>query len=173
MIRVLAAALCVLLPSTLAAETRFDALSDAERDILRREIRAALLASPEILQQPNTGSAPQYDSEISADKALIARYHDALYSPEHKTLGADGATQRIALFVDPDCQECARAISDLRALAEEFSLRVYVIETKAKPELARSIGVDETPFYVFPRLMLRGHMPRVVLERYLRNKTGQ
>ena len=78
-----------------------------------------------------------------------------------------------AVFVGPDCPDCARAVDDLRALAENHSLWVQVFDRKLQPGLADRLGVDTLPFYVFPRMMLRGAIPAPVIARYLDRGTGQ
>ncbi|UYV38842.1 hypothetical protein N4R57_07390 [Rhodobacteraceae bacterium D3-12] len=167
----------MVLPITAFCDTRFDALDAEERRILQAEIRAVLLASPEVLQGPapkaTADLAPGYDAEISDDHALINTHQDALFAPTLPGVGKPDAALRIALLIGPNCPACARAEADLRDLAKTYDLRLFLVDTRSHPNLAKALGADTLPFYVMPRMMLRGHMPRPVLDRYLQNATGQ
>ena len=173
--RALAAAACALpiaaLPVTALAETDFTDLSAAERAALGAEIRAVLRAHPE-LAAPEPPAA-SYGDEIAEDHALIAAHAKALFSAEADGFGPAGARLRIALFTDAHCPGCARARDTLKALARDHDLRVTLFDAQDDAALFEALGADALPFYVFPKMMLRGEMPAPVLERYLENGTGQ
>lgn len=171
--RLRAVAPLLLLPVHSLAETSFTTLTDKERRLLRAEIRATLLAHPELLRGPSPGTAPDYDAEVASDHALIKKHETALFSPDLPGAGSNTAAQRVTLFTRPGCAACDTAKAELLGFADTHDLRVYLIDTTENPTLAKSLGVDEVPFYVMPRMMLRGPMPAAVLERYFVNKTGQ
>jgi len=160
-----------LVASLVRAESDFSALTPQERAIFHAEIRAVLLANPEIAAPKPV--ALGYGDDIARDLNLIAAHAEALFDPSLAGFGRLGASQRIALFIGPECSDCDRAIADLKALASTYDMRVTVHDIEPQNRLAQNIGVDTLPFYVFPKMMLRGHMPAVVLERYLTNRTGQ
>lgn len=165
-------------PATARAQTDFRSLSDAERAILRAEIRAVLQASPEIAA-PARGSRPMpeprdvYAEEIHKDQALIERFADRLFDPSAPGFGPQEARAKLALLVKADCPDCRRAETELRTLAGHHDLRVTLLNIDKNADLAEALQVDQLPFYVMPKMMLRGHMPAPILTRYLQNGTGQ
>ncbi len=176
--RALGAALAaaILLPATAASETDFTALSASERAVFHAEIRAVLMAHPE-LAAPRPAPPPEgsalYADDIASDLELIDSNRSALFAPGLPGFGKADARQVVALFVGPGCAACAQAESELRALSTRHDLRVTLIDATREPDLARRMTVEELPFYVLPKMMLRGHMPAAVLERYLTQETGQ
>jgi len=168
----LAAGLSGLAPAVpAAAQTDFTDLTPAERAILGNEIRAVLLTLPELLPEPGARRAPApaevYADEIARDLDRIAARADALFAPGLPGFGPSGAAHRIALFTRPGCPDCARAEADLRRLADAHDLRVTLLDIDENAGLARALGLDMAPSYVFPDRMLRGAIPPVVLRRYL------
>lgn len=158
------------------ADTDFRALDDAERAVLRDEIRAVLMANPELARPaPRTppGGSELYADDIAGDLKLIEENREALFSPELPGFGPLGAANRIALFIGPNCPACKRAEADLRGLAKAHDLRVSLIDASTHAELARRMTAEGLPFYVLPKMMLRGHMPAAILDRYLSQGTGQ
>lgn len=152
------------------AETDFTRLTPAERAIFHNEIREMLLSVPQLLPRDLPKDMPEpaqiYAEEIESDLARIAAHEAHLFSGE-PGFGPQGAAHRVALFTKAGCAECAAAEEDLRALARRHDLRVTLIDIAAHPELAKALQLDMAPSYVFPDRMLRGHIPPVVLERYL------
>ncbi|MDQ2092547.1 glutaredoxin family protein [Rhodalgimonas zhirmunskyi] len=170
------AALLALAPLPLWAETNFTALSSAERAIFRAEIRAVLMDNPELAIPDRPASvqdAPLYEDDIASDLKLIAENRAALFSPSLPGFGPDDAPQTLALFIGPDCPTCDAAEAELRDLAARHDVRVSLIDVTDHADLARRMTAEELPFYVLPKMMLRGHMPAPVLERYLSQGTGQ
>ena len=167
-----ALAALVLWPGAALAQTDFTALTPEERAIFRDEIRAVLLDNPELARPRAPAARDIYAADIDSDLSLIRAHRAALFGPALPKLGPADAKVAIALFTGPDCPACARAIADLRALAETRALRVHLIHTETHAGLARAMGVDTLPFYVFPKMMLRGHMPAPVIARYLDQGTG-
>ena len=169
-----AACLTLALTATPAdAETDFSALSPSERSAFHREIRAVLLGHPELVRRQPI--AQVYADEIQNDLDLIARHAPVLFDPTRggETIGTGFAFNVIALFVAENCPDCDRAIRELQQLAGKESLRVHFFYRENHPDLTADLGVDTLPFYVFPKMMLRGHVPKIVLQRYLASGTGQ
>ena len=163
----LAAALCALAAAPAGAETDFTALTPTERAIFRNELREVLLSVPQILPEAPAPRIDPYQEAIADDLALLAMREQALFGPHLPGFGPSDAAARIALFTTPDCPDCDRAEADLRALAKRHDLRVTIIDMTQQPALARALELDMAPSYVLPDMMLRGHIPPMVLERYL------
>lgn len=170
--RFLAAALsAACLAGPASAETDFSDLTPTERAILGSEIREVLLSVPELLPPPRTRRAPSaadiYAEEIESDLATIAAHEGALFAPGLPGFGAADAALTVALFTGQDCADCTRAEAELRDLAQRHDLRVTLLDIEEHAALARALGLDMAPSYVFPDRMLRGHIPQIVLERYM------
>ncbi len=151
--RALALALCA---TQAMAETDFKALSEGERLLLGAEVRAVLLAHPEIVEKAMNPAPSLYSEAIASDLAMIKAHREQLFG------SAD-----LALIVAPDCEGCARAQAELAALAAAFGLTVNTLDMGQVRNLEQAMQIDTLPFYVLPDMMLRGAMPSVVLERYL------
>lgn len=140
------------------ADTDFTALTLQERAVLRAEIRALLLDEPEIVARALSGPSP-YAEAVDRDLGVIERHADTLF--------AGGAA--IAIFVAKDCPDCARALDELRTLTDGKGLTFTVLDIHENADLAAALELDATPSYVLPDKMVRGHVPPVVLERYLQD----
>ncbi|QEW27372.1 glutaredoxin family protein [Roseovarius indicus] len=152
-----------------SAETDVLHLTPTERAILGQEIRAVLLTVPELLpmDRPAPDAADLYAEAIEDDLARLKTHASALFSPNLPGFGPAGATHTIALFTRDNCPDCTRAETDLRALAKRHDLRVTLLDMEENSALADALQLDIAPSYVFPDQMLRGHIPAIVLERYL------
>lgn len=149
------------------AGSAFTDLSASERLILGNEIREVLLGVPEILPDRQSGYAPSYEDEIASDLALIRSHEKTLFSADREGFGTAAADRVIALFVAQGCTDCARAETELRALARRHDIRVTLFDMDRNENLAAALGLDTAPSYILSDMMLRGHIPTVVLERYL------
>ena len=151
------------------AETDVLNLTPAERAILGQEIRAVLLTVPQLLplDRPPPDAADLYAEAIDSDLARLRAHREALFSPALPGFGPENAARTIALFTRANCPDCALAVADLRALAETHDLRVTLLDMEENSALADALQLDMAPSYVFPDQMLRGHIPPIVLERYL------
>lgn len=162
-----AAGAALALAATAAqAEPPFDA---AMRAALGAEVRALLLAEPGIVAQALTPPSA-YEAAVSADLDRLAQLAPRLFATDHPGFGAVDAALRIAFFTADDCADCAAAEADLRDLVATHDLRVtvFALSDPAARELADTLGLTEAPAYVLPGMMLQGHMPPMVLDRYLR-----
>jgi hypothetical protein len=144
-------------------------LTAAGRAALGAEIRALIRAEPgligDVLQPPDP-----YEQAVSEDLALLARLAPALFDPAAEGFGPADAAAGIALFIRADCPDCARAAAELQSLSESHALRVTLHRPDSDPAaaaLAAELGLTESPAYVLPGMMLQGHIPAIVLQRYL------
>ncbi len=157
-------------PTDAQADTNFTRLSTQERQILGEEIRQVLLADPQIIARALAGPSP-YEDVVEQDLSLIERLAPQLFDPARVTIGAPDATNRIAVFVGPNCPECVAALADLERLAPQFGVGVAVLDMVAPDgapiALAAQLGLDLLPTIVFPDKILRGQMPEAVMQRYL------
>lgn len=152
---------CCVAAFPVAAQTDFGALTHAERRALGEEVRALLLAEPELAAPavaPRTYAAEAYQEKAQADLALISSLTDQVLA---------GAP--IALFTGDDCADCGRALAKLEAITDTYSIIFthHMMSDPASAALAAQLGMTEPPFYVMADRILRGHMPDIVLRRYL------
>lgn len=142
--------------------------NDHDRAALGRELRDALIADPEPVWQAFHAPPPSpYQDDIDRDLAVLRDAAAKLFDPAATEIGSPGAEKVLALFVRADCVNCERAREDLAALAERLDLRVTVFDLDQHAALAERIGVDMAPSYVLPRMIVRDHVPAVVIEKYL------
>ena len=152
---------CCVAAFPVAAQTDFGALTHAERRALGEEVRALLLAEPELAAPavaPRTYAAEAYQEKAQADLALISSLTDQVLA---------GAP--IALFTGDDCADCDRALAELEAITDTYDITFthHMMYDPASAALAAQLGMTEPPFYVMADRILRGHMPYIVLRRYL------
>ncbi|WP_386167308.1 disulfide bond formation protein DsbA [Sulfitobacter pontiacus] len=152
---------CCVAAFPVAAQTDFGALTHAERRALGEEVRALLLAEPELAAPavaPRTYAAEAYQEKAQADLALIASLTDQVLA---------GAP--IALFTGDDCADCDLALAELEAITDTYGISFthHMMYDPASAALAAQLGMTDPPFYVMADRILRGHMPDIVLRRYL------
>ncbi len=156
----LAFLLCALaLPAT--AQSDFARLTTAERIALGAEVRALLMAEPEIVGVAMAApdyTANTYQDEARADLDLLAALADQVLQ------GAD-----IALFTAPDCTDCTLALEGLQTLSDtsDATFTHHTMSSIEGAALALKLGMTDAPFYVMSDRILRGHMPQIVLRKYL------
>ncbi len=167
--RGIVAALSVLAAPVAAAEDRLDA---ASRAVLGAEIAAVLAADPGIVARALAappGPADIYRDAVARDLDSIEKVAGQLFAPGRPGFGPDdGQRAMIALFTREGCTPCAQAEAELRKLAQEAGIRVTLLDMDTHADLAAGLGLDSAPSYVMSDRMLRGHMPAIVLERYIR-----
>ena len=167
------AAAWMITSSPLHAETDIFDLNAVERQVLGQIIRDVLIATPELLRPEGPSMAMAYDAEVESDHELILQHHAKLFDTSLPGFGPNTAPMKLAFLSDPSCVPCSKAERELKELAKNHDLRVFIINAAQEPDLAKKLGVDTLPFYILPRMMLRGAMPNAVLDRYLTNGTGQ
>lgn len=151
-----------------SAQTDFRDLTATERAVLHAQIREALLGLPRHLLPD--APAPSLDimgDAIAEDLSRLSDRSAALFGPDLPGFGPPDAALTVALFTARDCPDCAAAEADLRRLAETRDLRVTLLDIDAHRDLAQALEIDLAPSYVLPDMMLRGHIPLIVMERYL------
>ncbi len=153
--------LCALaLPAS--AQTDLGAMTPPERAAFNAEMRAALFAFPEVIAEAL--AAPDYGA--AANRQAAADDLDLIKELSSQVLG--GAD--IALFTARGCAPCVTAQNELQTVTERTGT-TFALHDMSRPEgaaLAARFGIPDAPFYVMPDMVLRGHMPAVVLEKYLR-----
>lgn len=152
---------CCVAAFPVAAQTDFGALTHAERRALGEEVRALLLAEPELAAPavaPRNYAAEAYKEKAQADLALIASLTDQVLA---------GAP--IALFTGDDCADCDPALAELIAITDTYNITFthHMMSDPASAALAAQLSMTDPPFYVMADRILRGHMPDIVLRRYL------
>lgn len=163
----LVAGLLALAAPAAGAETDFTDLTATERAVFHAEIREALLGLPDLTEQIAPPPINLYADAVESDLARIKSQAKRLFAPGLPGFGPKDAAQTVALLTRPACPDCARAEAELRELAKTHDLRVTLIDITKNPDLAQALELDLAPSYVLPDMMLRGHMPAVVLDRYL------
>ena len=162
--RRLALALCALIlpvASSVAAQSDFGELTAKEMAAFGAELRALLLEEPQIVaaaMAPRNYAAEAMQDAADADLALIGALAEQVLED------AD-----IALFVSADCVPCEKAITELQDVSDTSSA-TFKLHDMSDPDaaaLAAKLGMTEAPFYVLPNMILRGHMPSIVLTKYL------
>lgn len=103
-----------------AAALDLDALSDAERDAFRAQVRAYLLEHPEVLLEAIAVlEERQADDQAAGDAALIAAHAEALFdNPASWVGGNPDGDVTVVEFVDYNCGFCKRALPEVMALLE-------------------------------------------------------
>ena len=150
------------------AQTDFRDLTPTERAIFHAQIREALLGLPRhLLPDAPPPSLDIMGDAIARDLARLSDRRSALFSADLPGFGPPDASLSVALFTAPDCPDCAAAEADLRRLAYSRDLRVTLLDIDAHRDLAQALEIDLAPTYVLPDMMLRGHIPMIVMERYL------
>lgn len=159
-------ALGVLITLSLAAPAAASELAEmppAQRAAFEAELRAAILANGDVIAEALAGPQParsEMQQYIADDLSLLDRLAPTLLE------GND-----IALFIAEGCAGCADAAQELDDLAKTYEID-FILHDLASPEAkawAEDLGLSEAPFYVLPNMILRGHMPQVVLQKYLSN----
>lgn len=167
-----AAAMCLLAAPAATA----GALDDASREILGAEIAKVLTAEPEIVARAlNAPPAPAdiYRDAVARDLDTIAGLSARLFAPTQQGFGPAGQRATIALFTRGGCAPCKQAEAELRKLTSKTGVRVALFDMDEHAELAAKLGLDSAPSYVMRDRMLRGHMPAIVLKRYIREARAQ
>lgn len=114
-----------------AAAFDIGAMTDAERATLRDEIRAYLLANPEVLMEA-IGVLEQRESEAQAagDVALVSQNAKALFEDGHSWVGGNPEGDiTLVEFMDYRCGYCKQAFAEVEGLvAEDGNVRFILKE---------------------------------------------
>lgn len=108
-----------------------NAMSAAERDAFRAEIRAYLLENPEVIAEAiNALQDRQAAAQADADIAMVRNNADALFDDGHSWVGGnpDGDIT-VVEFMDYRCGFCRRAAPEIeKLLASDGNIRLIVKE---------------------------------------------
>lgn len=127
--RLTLAALALAAATPLSA-LELDAMSDAERDAFRAEVRAYLLENPEVLMEAIAVLEDrQAEAEIARDQDLVQVNAEALFDDGFSWVGGnpDGDIT-IVEFLDYRCGYCKRAHPDVAELIETDGNIRYIIK---------------------------------------------
>lgn len=114
-----------------AGAFELDAMSDAERQIFREEIRQYLLENPEVLMEAIAVlEEREAAAQASADAGLLAANASAIYDDPHSWIGGnpDGDITLVE-FIDYRCGFCRRAHPEVtELLTTDGNIRLIVKE---------------------------------------------
>ncbi len=131
MIRTLTAAALSLGLALPAAAFDIDAMTEAEREAFRAEIRAYLLDNPEVIfEAVDVYEARKAEIEAAGDLELVAAYRDEIFNDTHSWVGGnpEGDVTMVE-FVDYRCGYCRRAHDEVQALVNgDGNIRLVVKE---------------------------------------------
>ncbi|WP_095589353.1 DsbA family protein [Actibacterium ureilyticum] len=129
--KTLTGALCATALALPAAAFDPGAMTDAERQAFRDEVRAYLLENPEVLQEAIAVlQQREADAEAVEDLSLVKANTDDLFSDGHSWVGGnpDGDVT-IVEFIDYRCGYCRKAHDEVAELvASDGNIRLIVKE---------------------------------------------
>lgn len=129
--KTLTGALCAMTLALPAAAFDMGAMTDAERQAFRDEIRAYLLENPEVLQEAIAVlQQREADAEAVEDLALVQANTEDLFSDGYSWVGGnpDGDVT-IVEFIDYRCGYCRKAHEEVAELVEsDGNIRLIVKE---------------------------------------------
>lgn len=127
----LAATLFVLSFAAPVAALDIEAMSDAERNIFRQEVRAYLLEHPEVLMEAiGVLESRQAQAQVANDEFLAQTHADALFNDGYSFVGGNPEGDiTIVEFLDYRCSYCRRAHPEVANLvAADGNIRLIVKE---------------------------------------------
>lgn len=131
MIRAFATAAFLALSATTAPAFDIDAMSEAERDAFRAEIRDYLMENPEVLMEAIAVLEERRAAEaVAQEDMLLEQYRAAIFDDGYSWVGGnpDGDVT-IVEFLDYRCGYCKRAHPDVQALLEgDGEIKIIVKE---------------------------------------------
>ncbi|QDC09903.1 DsbA family protein [Oceanicola sp. D3] len=114
-----------------AAAFDASAMTDAEREAFRAEIRAYLLDNPEVLMEAiGVLEERQAAEQAQGDVALVANHADALFNDANSYVGGNPEGDiTIVEFMDYRCGYCKKAFPEVESLIEaDGNIRFIVKE---------------------------------------------
>jgi protein-disulfide isomerase len=121
------AALTLALP---AAALDLSAMSEAEREAFRAEVRAYLLENPEVLMEAIAVlEQRQTEDQIAADRQKVAMNADELFADADAWVGGNPEGDvTVVEFMDYRCSFCRRAHPEVNALIEGDGNIRYIVK---------------------------------------------
>jgi len=125
----LALTACMAL-ATPAAATEIDAMTEAEREAFRAEVRAYLLDNPEVLMEAIAVlESRQAEQQAQSDQQLVAQNADALFDDGHSWVGGNPeGSLTIVEFADYRCGYCKKAHPEVMRLIEGDGDIRYIVK---------------------------------------------
>jgi protein-disulfide isomerase len=114
-----------------AVATDLEALTQAEREAFRAEVRSYLLENPEVLMEAiSVLEQRQAEAEVERDAMAVAANADALFSSAYDVvLGNPDGDVTVVEFMDYRCGYCRRAHPEVMDLLEfDRNIRLVVKE---------------------------------------------
>ncbi|MEL7152002.1 MAG: DsbA family protein [Pseudomonadota bacterium] len=131
MIRAFVTAAAISLTATAASAFDIDAMSEAEREAFRSEIRSYLMENPEVLMEAIGVLEERRAAEaVAQEGVLLEQYRASIFEDGHSWIGGnpDGDVT-IVEFLDYRCGFCKRAHPDVQSLlASDGNIRIIVKE---------------------------------------------
>ena len=124
------AIIAALLGATAVGATDLEAMSDAEREAFRAEVRAYLMENPEVLMEAiDVLEQRQAVAEVMQDQVLVAANSDAIFASPFDYVGGnpDGDITLVE-FLDYRCGYCRRVFPDVERLIEEDGNIRFIIK---------------------------------------------
>ncbi len=112
--------LCLGLAPMAAGALDLDAMTPAEREAFRAEVRAYLLENPEVLQEAIAVlEARQAEVQAEADRALVSSLSSELYDDGRSWVGGNPDGDIVLVeFMDYRCGFCRRALPEVESFVE-------------------------------------------------------
>ena len=93
-------------------------------------------------------------------------------------MGTQDAPVKLAVLMGAPCPSCQAAGAELGELAQAGAVRVYMHGPTDSAELAAVLGLEtgqnaQWPVYVFADMVVRGHVPPIVLARYIDKRAAR
>lgn len=126
-----ALALLAAQPFALSAQTTIGAMTDAEREAFRREVRAYLLDNPEVIFEAVAEfERRNAEAQTGMDATLVELNAEAIFADDYSYQGfAIDGDLTLVEFIDYRCTYCRRSHPETRAfLAEDGRTRLVVKE---------------------------------------------
>lgn len=116
--------------TTPAAALELDAMTEAEREAFRAEVRAYLLDNPEVLQEAIAVlQSREQQAQLANDTAMAQANADALFNDGYSFVGGNpGGDVTVVEFVDYRCGFCKRAFPEVEALLSADPNIRYVVK---------------------------------------------
>lgn len=166
---------------TAAPALAFDpaAMSDAEREAFRAEVRAYLMEHPEVIfEAVDAMKAREANAAADADRQLVKTYHAEIFEDGYSWVGGNPQGDvTIVEFMDYRCGYCRRAVPEVASLLQsDGNIRLIVKEFPILGEASmissrfaiatRLVAGDEAYEQVHDALLsLEGEMSDVALRR--------
>lgn len=127
---ILAAALSALTLAAPARATDLGAMTDAERQAFRDEVRAYLLENPEVLVDAmDVLQQRQADQQAAGDASLVQSNADSIFHDNHSWVGGNPEGDvTLVEFMDYRCTYCRKSYSEVEELVKSDGNIRFVVK---------------------------------------------